>query len=120
MNTRRDFIYIDDLISVVKKSVYGGGQLGYYHISSGSDYSIKELFDSTLEALAITLEEDVEVRERSADDVFTILIDPSRTNNDFDWSVSTPLREGIQKTVEWYAEFGITNTYTHLKPVAEG
>ena len=34
---------------------------GYYHVSTGSDYAIKELFDATIDALEIELEEDVEV-----------------------------------------------------------
>lgn len=117
MDTRRDFIFVDDLVDVVIKAVYGEGSKGYYHISSGSDYSIKELFDSTLKALDITLEKDVEVRERSEDDVYTILIDPSKTNKDFNWKIKTPLEEGIKAAIEWYKEYGITQTYTHLKPV---
>ncbi|MBI5740658.1 MAG: NAD-dependent epimerase/dehydratase family protein [Nitrospirae bacterium] len=117
MDTRRDFIYIDDLVEVVIKALDGRGEKGYYHISSGSDYSIKELFDATIKALDIKLDKPVEERQRSADDVFTILLDPSKINKDFDWRVSTPLEEGIRRTIEWYKKYGITQTYTHLKPV---
>lgn len=116
-DTRRDFIFVSDLVDVVMKAVDGMGNRGYYHVSSGTDYAIKELFDATLKALDITLETDVEVRERGADDVYTILLDPSKTNKDFDWHVSTPLEMGIKKAVDWYKEYGITQTYTHLKGV---
>ena len=118
MDTRRDFVYIDDLIDCVVKAVDGCGQ-GYYHISSGSDYSIKELFDATLKALDITLEEEVEVRPRNPDDVFTILIDPSKTQADFSWSVSTALEKGVKATIDWYKVHGITQTYTHLRQAEE-
>lgn len=117
MDTRRDFIYVDDLVSVVVKAINGEGKKGYYHISSGSDYSIKELFDETLLALNIKLEKEVEVRPRNPDDVFTILIDPSKTNHDFNWKVQTPLRVGVKHAIDWYKKHGITQTYTHLKPV---
>jgi len=117
MDTRRDFIYIDDLIEVVHKAIHGQGKKGYYHISSGSDYSIKELFDETLAALQIKLEKDVEIRSRSPDDVFTILIDPKKTEADFRWKVKTPLKVGVQRAIDWYKSHGITQTYTHLKPV---
>jgi UDP-glucose 4-epimerase len=117
MDTRRDFIYIDDLIEVVQKAVHGQGQKGYYHISSGSDYSIKELFDETLDALKIKLEKEVEVKPRNPDDVFTILIDPKKTQKDFSWKVKTPLKVGVQKAIDWYQSNGITQTFTHLKPV---
>jgi UDP-glucose 4-epimerase len=41
MDTRRDFVFIDDLVAVVMKAIDGQGASGYYHISSGSDFSIK-------------------------------------------------------------------------------
>jgi UDP-glucose 4-epimerase len=115
MNTRRDFIYIQDLVDVVMKAIDGQGKSGVYHISSGADYSIKELFDATVAALEITLEEEVEVRERNPDDVFTILLDPTKTNEDFDWKITTPLEVGVRAAINWYKQYGITQTYTHLK-----
>ena len=115
MDTRRDFIYIRDLIEVVQKAVHGTGTKGYYHISSGSDFSIKELFDATVKALGIKLEKDVEVRERGVDDVYTILLDPSKTNRAFQWRTTTSLEAGVRAAIEWYKVHGITQTYTHLK-----
>jgi UDP-glucose 4-epimerase len=119
MDTRRDFIFVDDLVQVVYLALEGKGSRGYYHISSGGDYSIKELFDATLKALNIKLDKEVEVRPRGVDDVFTILLDPSKTIKDFDWKVSTPLETGIQKAIEWYKKNGITQTFTHLKALDE-
>jgi len=115
MNTRRDFIFVADLVDVVVKAVDGMGSRGYYHISSGSDYAIKDLYDATIEALGIAEEEDVEVRERNPDDVFSILLDPSKTNQDFSWKITTPLMDGVARAIEYYKEFGISETYTHLK-----
>lgn len=115
MDTRRDFIFIDDLVEVVLKAIRGMGTKGYYHISSGSDFSIKELFDATVKALEIKLDEDVEVRPRGADDVYTILLDPVKTNRDFQWQTKTPLEVGVRAAIEWYKAYGITQTFTHLK-----
>lgn len=117
MNTRRDFIYVDDLIDVVMMAIDGKGESGAYHVSSGSDYAIKELFDSAVKALDITLEEEVEVRERNPDDAFTILLDPSKTNQDFGWEITTPLETGIGAAIQYYKQYGIIQTYTHLKEV---
>ena len=109
---------IDDLTAVVVKALDGTGQ-GVYHISSGADYSIKELFDATIGVLGIKLAQPVEVRPRLPDDVYTILIDPSRTNRDFGWKASTPLEYGVRKAIDYYREFGISQTFTHLKQVEE-
>lgn len=119
MNTRRDFIFVDDLVDVVIKALYGMGHKGYYHISSGSDYAIKELFDETLEALGTTLSDPIEERERNPDDVFSILLDPSKTNQDFDWRVMTILKEGVRRAIEYYQQYGISQTFTHLKLATE-
>lgn len=115
MDTRRDFMYVGDLVDIVLRALDGEGE-GHYHVSSGSDCAIKQLFDATVAALGIELEEDVEVRPRNPDDAYTILLDPSRTHEDFGgWRISTPLEEGVARTISYYREHGIDETYTHLK-----
>lgn len=114
MNTRRDFIFIDDLVDVVEKAVYGAGHQGYYHISTGSDYAIKELYDETVVAMGIQTEP-VEVRERNPDDVFSILLDPGKTQQDFTWKAGTPLKDGVKRAIDYYKQHGISQTFTHLK-----
>lgn len=113
MDTRRDFIFIDDLVDCVIQAVDGKGH-GAYHISSGSDYSIRELFDETVAALRINLPHPVEVRPRHPDDAYTILLDPSRTQQEFGWRVKMPLKEGVSRAIGWYKRYGITQTFTHL------
>ncbi len=114
MDTRRDFIYVDDLVEVAVKAVHGMGVRGYYHISTGSDYSIKELFDAVVEALGIQLEHPVEMRPRGADDAPSILLDPGKTERDFGWKAHTPLKEGIAKAIAYYQQYGVAETFTHL------
>jgi UDP-glucose 4-epimerase len=117
MDTRRDFVYIDDLIKVVLMAIDGRGEKGFYHISSGSDFSIKELFDATAMALDIVPAPRVEIRPRSPDDVFTILLDPSKTKRDFGWKTETKLEIGVRSAIQWYKQYGLVETYTHLKRV---
>lgn len=115
MDTRRDFVFVSDLVDVVAKAVDGAGRSGPYHVSSGGDYSIQELFNATLTAMQITLDAPVEVRPRGEDDAFTILLDPTATNRDFGWRPSVSLEAGVARAVEYYRTYGITDTYTHLK-----
>lgn len=114
MDTRRDFIFVTDLIEVVTAALAGTGE-GHYHVSTGSDYSIKEMFDAVVEAMGIELDEPVEVRPRPPEDAPSILLDPSRTKADFGWEAKVPLQEGIDAAVRWYEENGVGETYTHLK-----
>lgn len=117
VDTRRDFIYIEDLIEVVLMAIDGTGQKGFYHISSGSDFSIKELFDAAVKALDFVPAPSVEVRPRSPDDVFTILLDPSKTQRDFGWMTKSKLDIGVQAAMKWYKQYGLIETYTHLKAI---
>jgi UDP-glucose 4-epimerase len=115
MDTRRDFVFVDDLVSVALKAIVGTGKSGIYHVSSGADVSIKELFDATVAAMGIELDGDVEVRPRNPDDAPSILLDPSKTEADFDWAARTSLDDGVVKAVEYYRDYGVTETFTHLK-----
>jgi UDP-glucose 4-epimerase len=112
-DTRRDFLFVTDLVDVVVKALEGTGS-GAYHVSSGSDVSIKELFEATTSALGLG-DIDVEIRPRAADDAESILLDPSRTNADFDWKTSVAMPDGVAQAIAWYREHGIEQTYTHLK-----
>lgn len=112
MDTRRDFVYVDDMVNCIVKSIDGQGK-GTYHLSSGRDFSIQELFEETLAAMGIN--QTIDVRPRQPDDVYSILLDPSKTKKDFDWAVSTPLKDGVQRTIAYYKTYGIEETFTHLK-----
>lgn len=115
MDTRRDFVFVSDLVNVLEKAIGGMGRTGAYHVSSGGDYSIQELFDATVAAMGISLDAPVEVRPRGADDAFTILLDPTDTTRDFEWRTTVPLESGVAQAVAYYRTYGITDTYTHLK-----
>ena len=114
MDTRRDFIYINDMIDCITRAVDGKGQ-GTYHISSGRDFSIQELFDATTAALDINIT--VEVKRRQPDDVYSILLDPSRTEKDFGWNTKVGLVDGVKQTIDYYHDYGIQETFTHLQEV---
>lgn len=113
MDTRRDFVYVDDLLDVVVKAIDGCGR-GYYHVSSGRDYRIGDLYYAICEALDVD-DAPAVFRSRTPDDVETILLDPSKTEREFDWSTQTSLRTGVARAVEYYNQYGVGETYTHLK-----
>lgn len=113
-DTRRDFIYVGDLVELVMRALHTGS--GVYHASSGSDVAIADLFGAVLDALGWE-SDTVNARfvPREPGDAETILLDPSRTRREFNWWPQTPLTVGVAEAVEWYAEHGVGETYTHLK-----
>lgn len=115
VDTRRDFIELEDFLVLIDKILEGEGVPGCYNVSSGNDYSIKDIYDEVLQHFNIDKEEPVELRPPGDDDVGTLLLDPSHTEKTFNWRASTGLREGLTKLFSWYDEYGVAQTYTHLK-----
>jgi UDP-glucose 4-epimerase len=114
VDSRRDQMYVDDMIDLLMMAVSGTGH-GPYHVGSGEDRPVKDMFDLIVEAMGIELDYEVEVRPRPEDDAATLLLDPSRTIEDFGWRPRIPMEEGIPKTIAWYRENEVGPTYTHLK-----
>jgi UDP-glucose 4-epimerase len=86
---------------------------GIYHVSSGTDVSIADLYVEVAKAMQVDATIPPIV-PRGPDDVATILLDPTETYQELGWSARTPLVTGIHAAVEWYEENGVTETFTHL------
>ena len=112
--SRRDFVFVKDLAKNVLRACDGVGK-GTYHFSSGKDVAIKELYDSVVAAMGIAQYPEPEVRDLGPDDAPSILLDPSKTFEDFGEITFTPL-EGISTAaVDYYRQFGVQGGYTHLR-----
>ncbi len=116
VNTRRDFVYINDLINVLVRIIDGEGEKNYYHISTGKDYGIYEIHLRMMGNIIGKYPNSTILENKSNNDTETILLDPSETYKDFpEWRAETPLAEGLKKAIEWYNTHKFEETYTHLK-----
>ena len=111
---RRDFVYVGDLVKTVLKAIDGHGQ-GTYHFSTGKDFAIRELFETVAAKLGLDRNIDVEERPIGEDEAPSILIDPTRTLEDFSIEGFTSLSEIVERAVAYYREFGTAGEFTHLK-----
>jgi len=111
---RRDFVFVGDLVAAVMNATTGTGH-GAYHFSSGGDVPIIELYDSVVKAMGISDYPEPERRDLSPDDAPSILLDPSRTREDFGKIEFTPLETTVWNAVKYYEEFGAAGGFTHLK-----
>ena len=113
-NSRRDFVFVKDLAKIVIKACDGVGS-GPYHFSSGSDVPIIELYDAVVKAMGINDYPQPEIREIASDDAPSILLDPSKTFEDFGEINFTPIEETVNEAIKYYMEFGTLGEYTHLR-----
>jgi UDP-glucose 4-epimerase len=112
--SRRDFVYVKDLAKIVLRACDGVGH-GTYHFSSGTDVAIGELYDAVVKAMGLPEYSAPEVRDIGPDDVFSILLDPSRTFEDFGPIEFTPIEETVAAAIAYYREHGTLGEYTHLR-----
>ena len=111
---RRDFVFSQDLAKNVVRAIDGTGH-GTYHFSSGKDVSIREVYDAVVKAMKLNDSPEPELRPLGSDDAPTILLDPTRTFQDFGTVQFTPLDHIVSSSVEYYARHGVEGGYTHLK-----
>lgn len=111
VDSRRDFVFIDDLVDVAMRAMARGR--GLYHVSSGRDIAIADIYQAVARAMKLTPPEAAAV-PRGPDDVATLLLDPEETYLELGWRARTPLVAGIHEAVRWYEAHGVTETFTHL------
>jgi UDP-glucose 4-epimerase len=111
---RRDFVFVKDLARVVLKACDGIGH-GAYHFSSGKDVAIQELYDAVVNTMNIPGKPKAEVKALGPDDVFSILLDPSKTFQDFGEIQFTPIQDTVAEAIAYYKVHGTLGEYTHLR-----
>jgi nucleoside-diphosphate-sugar epimerase len=111
---RRDFVFVKDLAKVVLRACDGIGH-GTYHFSSGADIAIQELYDAVVNAMDLPGKLKAEVKELGPDDVFSILLDPSKTFKDFGDIQFTPIQQTVSEAIAYYKVHGTLGEYTHLR-----
>ncbi|MEI6039597.1 MAG: NAD-dependent epimerase/dehydratase family protein [Actinomycetes bacterium] len=110
---RRDFVDVRDVVPVVLKAVDGTGS-GAYHLSSGSDVSILELYNLVADTFVDTELPAPDVVPNPSQNAVSILLDPSRTFNDFGEISFRPLAETVSAAVAFYKEYGVSEERTHF------
>jgi UDP-glucose 4-epimerase len=112
--SRRDFVFVKDLAKVVLKACDGTGH-GAYHFSSGSDVAIETLYNAVVQAMGFNEYPKPEIKDLGEDDVVSILLDPSRTFEDFGKIEFTPIEETVSQAISYFQEHGTLGEYTHLR-----
>lgn len=112
VDTRRDMVYVQDLVDAVMRAV-DGGVTGKFDICSGAHLPIESLYWAVALKLGCNIEPG---RMRAGDDdVKQMELDPMPAWRALDhWTPRTPLEQGVEQAVAWYRDHGVDQTYTHL------
>ncbi|MGP1347272.1 MAG: UDP-glucuronic acid decarboxylase family protein [Phycisphaerales bacterium] len=104
----RSFCYRDDLIeAMIRMMATGEGTTGPINIGNPDEFTILQLAELILE---MTGSQSQLIRKPlPADDPRQRQPDIQRARETLDWKPTTPLREGLAKTIEWFRAIDLSN-----------
>ncbi len=112
-DTRRDFLDMEDFLSVMETVIQPDAPSGVYNISTGESRSIKEVFDAVAKYLQLTPEEPPIVPP-GEDDVPEVVLDPAVTESTLGWRARVSFEETIRRMLAWYDAHGVSAIHSHL------
>ena len=97
-NSMKDYIYINDLISLTTELTFKG-EVGIYNLGSGNGTSINQI----IEEIKLKTKRDLKINyiEKKIYDVNSFVLDVSKTSNVVGSFTYTPLGKGIGETWDW-------------------
>lgn len=114
-DAERDFLHIEDFLSLLElafasKAAYRGA----FNVSTGVGHSIEQVY----RAVESLLEADFgapAVVPVGDDDIKSVVLDPTETQDYFGWSPQKSFDEIVKSQIAWFQEMGVGEIRSHLK-----
>ena len=113
-DSARDFLDMRDFLSLMDRALLPDAPVGVFNVGSGEAHTISEIFSIVADHLGIP-NASAPMRPVAADDVPVMSLDPSHTTKALGWSPRIPFAETIRRQLAWYDQYGVTETFSHLK-----
>lgn len=95
----RDFVYVQDVVNVIVKSL-NSTRNGKYNIGSATEISIQKLFLTIVNLTGKNIHPlYMDAREG---DIERSFFDTTKANNELDWRAQFSLEEGLQRTIDYF------------------
>jgi len=113
-DTRRDFLDMEDFVSIMEIVMKEDAPSGVFNISTGESRSILDVFEAVSSYLGIVPDEPPPVLPAGSDDVPEVVLDPSETEKALGWKAQVGFEETIRRMLAWYDEHGVSAIHSHL------
>lgn len=102
LEPKRDYVYIDDLITAIISSVNTINGYKIFNIGSGESYSVAELIQ-TLQKIAGSNLSIESLNERRKDEIMNTVADISKAKSELNWQPKITLYQGLSTLIEYYS-----------------
>jgi len=107
VDARRDFVFVDDVISAIERAIEAPwhAELGLINVGAGTSHSIREVAETAARLLGRepAVRENTEHRPVAAEVDF-LQADIGRAAKRLGWRPEVDLQGGLEKTIAWYRE----------------
>ena len=111
----RDFLSIRDFLQVVEKVLHFDKPIvGPFNVSSGEGKTIQQVFEAVAAAMGVK-EPKHHLVEIGIDDIRSVVLSPSHTNQTYGWQAQVGFQELIGEQVSWFESYGVGTIRSHLK-----
>ena len=99
-NSKRDFIYIDDVIEVMEKVIFSSQKIETIDIGSSNPVLILDVIKKIYKIMNV--KEEINIQDNSSEEEISFMkADLSIAEEKFNWYPKTSLIKGLSNTVEW-------------------
>ncbi|WP_288247112.1 NAD-dependent epimerase/dehydratase family protein [uncultured Prochlorococcus sp.] len=110
----RDFISINDFLSLIDISLEDDSPKGIFNVSNGIGVSIKKLHDEIANLLNVDLIKEPPILAIGPDDIREVVLDPSHTRKLLGWEAKENIRDSLSNLINWYESNGLDSVYSHV------
>jgi len=99
LNPKRDYIYLDDLISGLLKTLNNTKQFSIYNFGSGMELSVNEIIE-IIQNVADTNKKIISENSERKNEIMHVIADISKVKNDLGWSPKFNFEDGIKEIIK--------------------
>jgi nucleoside-diphosphate-sugar epimerase len=109
----RDFLDIEDFFSLMDRVLVELSPVGVFNVSTGEGHSILDVYNAVSRYLNLD-SQGVPVVPPGDDDVPEVVLDPSKTKQEFKWEATVDFVKTITNQLRWYDKYGVNEIHSHL------
>lgn len=96
LNPKRDYIYLDDLVDGLVKTMKSSKNFSIYNFGSGISLSVKEIID-IIQKVANTGKEIISEKQERKNEILNVIADITKAKTELGWIPKYSFEEGISK-----------------------